>query len=267
MPLRRLTKKEHKMKFKPWITNDILNKINVKNKLFNSYTKCKNPFLKAEKLASYRHYRNQLVEIINLSKKSFYQNYFTENNKNLRKIWLGIKEIVNIKTKSHDLPSCLSVNNSSITDLLIISNQFNMYFSNIADNILKERKFHGNKSFSDFLSDPLPINITDDFLPTNEKEITDIISQLKTNKGTGPNSIPTRILHLIKLEIAKPLTNIINLSFSTGIHPDKLKVAQVMPVFKKGSRLETCNYRPISLLSKAILKKVYVSGVAGDVAR
>ena len=53
------------------------------------------------------------------------------------------------------------------------------------------------------------------------------------------------------------------MSFSTGIHPDKLKVAQVTPIFKKGSRLETCNYRPISLLSNInkIFEKVMYSRV------
>ena len=263
MPLRKITKKEHKMTFKPWITNDILQKINVKNKLYNKYTKCKNPDLKTEIFTSYKFHRNQLVQVIKSSKKSFYQNYFTENNKNLRKIWLGIKEIVNIKSKTQVLPTCLTVNNSNITDPVQISNQFNDYFSNIADNILNERKFHGTKYFSEFLSDPSPNCITDEFIPTDEREIIDLISQLKTNKGKGPNSIPTTILHLIKLEIAKPLASIINLSFSTGIHPDKLKIAQVMPVFKKGSRLETCNYRPISLLSNInkIFEKVMYSRV------
>ena len=269
LPLRKITKKEHKMKFKPWITNDILIKIRGKNKLFNKYSKCKNTVLKAEIFSSYKHHRNQLVEIIKLSKKNYYQNYFTENNKNLRKVWKGIKEIINIKTKSHDLPSCLTINNSNITDPLQISNQFNSYFSTIAENILKERKFHGNKIFSDFLPDPFPNNITDDFPPTDENEISDLISQLKSNKGTGPNSIPTQILHLIKLEIAKPLASIINMSFSTGIHPDKLKIAQVTPIFKKGSRLETCNYRPISLLSNInkIFEKVMYSRIYSFISK
>ena len=52
MPLKKITKREHKMKFKPWITKDILNKIKVKNKLFDRYTKCKNPVVKAETLTS-----------------------------------------------------------------------------------------------------------------------------------------------------------------------------------------------------------------------
>ena len=40
-----------------------------------------------------------------------------------------------------------------------------------------------------------------------------------------------------------------NLYFSSGIFPDKLKIAKILPVFKKGSKLECSNYRPISLLS------------------
>jgi hypothetical protein len=255
IPLQKITNNEHKRKYKPWITNDILNKIKVKNKLFNKYVKSKNPTKKSESLSTYRLHRNQLNEHIKASKNNYYQNYFTENNKNLRKVWQGIREIVNIKAKTHNLPTCLTVNNETITDPALISNTFNNYFANIAGSIIDQRKYHGNKSFSNFLNESMPNASTNDFLPTNAKEICEQISNLQVNKGTGPNSIPTQILHLIKFEIAKPLANIINLSFSTGIHPDKLKIAQVLPIFKKGSNLLTCNYRPISLLSN--LNKIF----------
>ena len=52
-----------------------------------------------------------------------------------------------------------------------------------------------------------------------------------------------------------PLSEIINLSFSHGIFPDKLKIAKVIPIFKKGDQLECNNYRPISLLSN--ISKVF----------
>ena len=84
---------------------------------------------------------------------------------------------------------------------------------------------------------------------TNKEEICKVISSLNINKSCGPNSIPTKILHLIQDKISKHLATICNLSFSTGIFPTILKTAKVIPIHKKDSRLEVSNYRPISLLS------------------
>ena len=56
-------------------------------------------------------------------------------------------------------------------------------------------------------------------------------------------------LHL-KNEISKQLADLFNLSFMTGVFPSVLKTAKVVPVFKKDSKLNYSNYRPISLLSK-----------------
>ena len=39
------------------------------------------------------------------------------------------------------------------------------------------------------------------------------------------------------------------MSLTTGVHPDLLKIAKTIPIFKKSSKLNTSNYRPISLLS------------------
>ena len=47
-----------------------------------------------------------------------------------------------------------------------------------------------------------------------------------------------------------PYLNILfNCSFETGVVPDKLKVSRVIPIYKNGSHLDMCNFRPISLLS------------------
>ena len=85
--------------------------------------------------------------------------------------------------------------------------------------------------------------------PTDKTEILTCISSLEHNKGSGPFSIPVKILQLLKHDISEPISQLINLSFSTGCFPSNLKIAKVIPIFKKDSPLECNNYRPISLLS------------------
>ena len=50
--------------------------------------------------------------------------------------------------------------------------------------------------------------------------------------------------------IKNPLIDMINVYFNKGVFPDFLKVANVIPIHKKGEKLDSNNYRPISLLSK-----------------
>ena len=90
------------------------------------------------------------------------------------------------------------------------------------------------------------------------EDIVNIISSLNSNKASGPNSIPYRILFLLKNEISKQLADLFNLSFMTGVFPSVLKTAKVIPVFKKDSKLDYSSYRPISLLSniEKILEKL-----------
>ena len=183
----------------------------------------------------------------------YYEKYFTTNNNNLKKIWLRIKEIINVKSKNYDIPTCIQVDNHNIIDPLKICNSFNYYFSNIADDVLKKRKYGGNKIFQEFLKTPLPNSFV--FEPCNPMEVKELITQLNLTKVTGPNGIRTKILHLIKNEVCKPLSKIYKLSVTSGTHPEKLKYVNAIPIHKKGSRILLSNYRPISLLSN--LNKIF----------
>ena len=59
-----------------------------------------------------------------------------------------------------------------------------------------------------------------------------------------------KILKLLKNEISSQLTDIFNISFPTGVFPTLLTLANVVPVYRKDTKLDFSNYRPISLLSK-----------------
>ena len=97
-------------------------------------------------------------------------------------------------------------------------------------------------------------------MPSVPLEISEIISLLKIGKSLGQNSIPIKILKALSPLISSLLSQIINESFQSGIFPDKVKLAKVIPLFKNGCPLVASNYRPISLLSvfsKIIEKLMY----------
>ena len=83
--------------------------------------------------------------------------------------------------------------------------------------------------------------------PTDSTEVSNIISSL--NYDDGPNSIPIKILKLLNKDVPEQLAILFNQSFSSGIYSSILKTSKNIPMYKKGSKLECSNYRPISLLS------------------
>ena len=97
--------------------------------------------------------------------------------------------------------------------------------------------------------------------PVTEVELTNIIAKLNNNKAAGPDNIGPALLKEIAPGILHPFLHIINLSFSTGVFPNSLKTAKVIPVYKKREHCLTQNYRPISLLSlfHKILEKLMVN--------
>ena len=66
--------------------------------------------------------------------------------------------------------------------------------------------------------------------PTTPNDIEVLIDNMTVNEGVGPNSIPTKILKDYKSEFSKPLSDMINTSFTTGIFPSALKVANIIPI-------------------------------------
>ena len=68
-----------------------------------------------------------------------------------------------------------------------------------------------------------------------------------------------KILKLLKNDISQQLSDVFNMSFSTGQFPSVLKIGQVIPIHKKQSRVDYTNSRPISLsnIEKIIEKLMF----------
>ena len=93
------------------------------------------------------------------------------------------------------------------------ANSFNDFFTSIADSIRTEIP----PTYSHFSRFLRKHNHNSIFLSRNTpEEVTKVISSFSVSKSSGPNSIPTKILKLLKHDISTPISFLVNRSFTTG---------------------------------------------------
>ena len=161
-------------------------------------------------------------------------------------MWKVIGKTLNPnRDKSPNTINRISLNGKNITDDLEIAESMNDFFCSVGKN-LAEKLPKSRTKFCDYLKHPQPNSFF--IAPFTEVFVTETVQRLNKRKS-GPDGISNRILSLSIEHIIKPLTHLINLSMTTGVFPEQLKIAQVVPLFKKGDTFLCTNYRPISLLS------------------
>ena len=207
--------------------------------------------------AKYIKYKNTLTTLLRSERNKYYTSQFEFKKCNIKETWKVINNVLN-KNKNHNNISQIKSNNIIISDNSAIPNIFNDYFSNIGPNLAKTIP-KTNKTFTDFLKNNNPNTMF--FIPTDVNEIKKIVEKINSKKSTGYDDISNDLLKHIIDEIVIPLEHIMNLSIVNGIVPDNMKIAKVVPIYKKGESLDTSNYRPISLLSSIskILEKIVYS--------
>ena len=94
----------------------------------------------------------------------------------------------------------------------------------------------------------IELNGTYWFQKVTLEKVEKIINTINVKKATGADGIPAKIVKAIKSVITPQLSTLINITADTGVFPDRLKKAQVTPLFKKNDPLVISNYRPVSIL-------------------
>ena len=152
-----------------------------------------------------------------------------------------------LEKKDKNCISELNVNGDIITDTKKIVDEFNKHVCTVGHNLQRNVKHLGGAGFKAYM--PPTTKASMFVTPVTKEEVLEIIWKFKNNKSPGPDSIGPRLLKEVINEIIDPLVYLFNLSFSTGLVPESLKLAKVIPVYKKSDRSYVGNYRPISLLS------------------
>ena len=239
----------------PWMTNGLIKCARKQLKLYQSTLRTNS----SDCHEKYKQYRNCLQRIKRKAKLDYFTTKCLEFRSNMKKLWSIINNAIR---KSND-KSCVidSIRNNSIvyTSPSDIAREMGQYFANVGESFALKI---GNpvKSASEYASE-IPLNKHSVYLtPCTISEIKTIIGGLPNKMSSGYDDITNILLKQLKDVLVEPLWIIFNDSLSTGEFPQKMKIADVVPLHKAGPKDRCTNFRPISLLltlSKLLEKIVY----------
>ena len=260
MPTKFIRFNKYKVKKSDWITHGILRSIKYRDKLYKilKLTSPDSPDYPHKK-QNFVTYRAILGKCIRNCRRLYYSTQLNHFKKDATKTWAILKDLIKTNTKD-STSSIININGVKSSNPGDIANHFNDYFSSIGPKLAANIPNHsdGNPKFEDYLQEKP--NTTFIFRQVSEDEVAEIFNSLHSKNSTGYDNLSNKLLKTLQPILVSPLTIVINQSLNSGIFPDKLKLAKVIPIHKKDKKEDVENYRPISLLpaiSKIFEKVVF----------
>ena len=195
---------------------------------------------KDEDYAKYKEALNAATTEIRQSKRSYEQKLVCNIKNDSKSFYAYVRSKQNVQDKVGPLEDSAG---NIISQGYLMAEDLNGYFSSvftkedISSLPIADAKFQGAKS--DYLG---PLVVTPELVAKK-------IKAMKDNKSPGVDGIPPKLLMETVEQISIPLARVFNLSLKEGVVPFEWKEANIIPLFKKGSRNKSENYRPVSLTS------------------
>ena len=196
----------------------------------------------------FKSYEKIVKKDIKEAKQRYFNQIFTAYKSDMKKTWKTINETLNRSKRGSNVTSIFYHNGFTLSNAKDIANAFNVYFANIGKNLASEIEQNVNIiDYTQYLSTPITETKLQ-FKCITDNDTQKAIDKLENKSSSGHDGISNKLLKLLKMELSKSLTLIINQMITTGIFPDSFKISKITPLFKKGDVSLLSNYRPISLL-------------------
>ena len=251
-----------KQRSEPWMTSEILDDIRERDSLLAKFNKNKHM---SEYYKEYCKLRNKVQREIRSAKQQYILHKIEANKNDSKKLWKNLKEL-GYQNKTKDSTNMvLDIDGKKCFENKEVANHFNKFFTGVAAKLAGElpepsglydvnsnrfQSYYSHIRYGSF-----------ELHEVSEVFVYDELTNLNIDKSTGLDGLPARFLKDAADVIKTPITYIINLSIRTEVFPSEMKIAKVKPLYKKKSRLEVGNYRPVSILSvasKILEKAVFV---------
>ena len=221
---------------KKHLSKEAIRKIVLKQTMWRVYRRTR----KEEDYANYKEALNAATTEIRQSKRSYEQKLACNIKHDSKSFYAYVRSKQNVQDKVGPLEDSYG---NIVSQGFLMAEDLNGYFSSvftkedISSLPVADAKFQEAKS--DYLG---PLVVTPELVAKK-------IKAMKDNKSPGVDWIPPKLLMETVEQISIPLARVFNLSLKEGVVPFEWKEANIIPLFKKGSRNKSENYRPVSLTS------------------
>ena len=214
----------------PWMDGEIRKAIKEKKKAWNKWKRTKQEEAKKE----YKRWETKTKKLIRNRKNRLERQIAKDCKTNPKRFY----SFINSSRRSCSMIGPLFKDGVQVVDPKHQAEYLNDYFSSVFSRC----------STAPLTKDPIGTTKISD-IEVNEMIVKDAIDRTHEFSAPGPEDMTNKIIIELKNEIAKPLAVLFRKSLDESRIPADWRLSNVTPVFKKGSKSEPGNYRPISLTS------------------
>ena len=229
-------KKQGKRSKKKNLSKEAFRKIRYKQNMWRVYKHTG----KDKDYDAYKEALNAATNEVRKSKRNFEHKLAQNIKSDSKSFYAYVRSKQNVRDRVGPLEDNAG---NKITQGILMAEELNMHFSSVftredtSSLPVPETKFEGSEG--ERLGQ----------LVVTPEVVANKINNMKENKSPGVDGIAPKILKETVEQICTPLAHVFNMSLQEGIVPLEWKEANIIPLFKKGSRNKSVNYRPVSLTS------------------
>jgi len=239
---RSFPQKQCNRKFIFTMSQGLLKSRDKKNKLLKQY--------KQGRISKdvYLNYNKVYRKLIKTEQAAVFNQKLRDSGTDGKKKWKAIKSSLHLETSNEKVTE-IKIGDRLLHSETEIALAFKTHFETCAKNLAKDLPDGHDTSVVMAQGNPWGLK------HTTSVELFKIIRSLKNKNSSGFDNLSNRMLKKEAYRFSIILKDLINESIDTGVFPNCLKQANIIPVFKKGERNNLNNYRPIALLP--VLSKVF----------